>query len=197
MTLAFAAGSIPFSQLAARLTKDVDLRTVGGGTVSGTALYRVAGFGPMAVAGVCDIAKGSVGPLLAGRERPVVAAVAGAAAVCGHNWSPWLRGAGGRGISPAMGALLPHHPEGTLVLLLGLAAGRLLHETGLGSFVADVALVPILVQRGGTAAGLLAGAVVAPMLVKRLLGNGPVPGRATVEAYMHRLLFDNDGEAAE
>ena len=63
--------------------------------MSGTALYRVAGFTPLAVAGVLDVAKGAVGPLLAGRDRPVLAAVAGGAAVAGHNWSPWLRGRAG------------------------------------------------------------------------------------------------------
>ena len=48
----FGAGSIPFSNIASRRTRGVDLREVGSGTVSGTALYRVAGFTPLAVAGV-------------------------------------------------------------------------------------------------------------------------------------------------
>src|SRR5437764_448341 len=68
--LSFVAGSIPSSNITARLRAAVDLRDVGTGTVSGTALYRVAGFGPLAVAGIVDIAKAVVGPLLAGRARP-------------------------------------------------------------------------------------------------------------------------------
>src|SRR5438093_3199320 len=103
LVLSFAVGAIPFSYVAGRRARGVDLRTVGSGTVSGTALYRVAGFGPLAAAGVLDVAKGSVGPLLASRNRPGLAALAGGAAVVGHNWSPLLRGAGGRGISPAIG----------------------------------------------------------------------------------------------
>lgn len=43
LVVAFAAGSIPFSNLAARRARGVDLRRVGTGTVSGSALYRVAG----------------------------------------------------------------------------------------------------------------------------------------------------------
>jgi hypothetical protein len=39
LVVAFAAGSIPFSYLAARRTQGVDLRRVGTGTVSGTSLY--------------------------------------------------------------------------------------------------------------------------------------------------------------
>jgi glycerol-3-phosphate acyltransferase PlsY len=192
----YAAGSVPFSQLAARLTRQVDLRTVGSGTVSGTALYRVAGFGPLAVAGLCDIAKASIGPLLAGRDRPVLAAIAGAAAVSGHNWSPWLRGAGGRGIAPAMGALLPQQADGALVLLAGLAVGRAARRTGLGSFVTDLALLPFLARRRGWRAALAGGAVVAPMLVKRVLGNRP-PVRPTAAVYLRRLVFDHDRDDSD
>ncbi|MBM3658949.1 MAG: glycerol-3-phosphate acyltransferase, partial [Actinobacteria bacterium] len=48
LVLAFLAGSIPFTNIAARCTRGVDLRGVGTGTVSGTALYRVAGFPALA-----------------------------------------------------------------------------------------------------------------------------------------------------
>src|SRR5437660_880085 len=84
-------------------------------------LTVAAGFRVLAVAGVLDVAKGAVGPLLAGRDRPALAAAAAAAGVAGHNWSPFLRGAGGRGISPAIGALLAGAPVGAAVLLGGLA----------------------------------------------------------------------------
>ena len=139
----FLSGAIPFSNIAARLTRGVDLREVGTGTVSGTSLHRVAGFGPLAAAGVLEVAKGAVGPALAGRDRPLLAAAAAGAAVAGHNWSPFLRGAGGRGISPATGALLVQAPTGAGVLLGGMAGGRLLHQTALGSFVADLVVVPV------------------------------------------------------
>ena len=107
----YLAGAVPFSNVFARRTRQVDLRTVGSGTVSGTSLYGVAGFGPLAAAGVLEIGKGALGPLLAGRDRPKLAAAAG-----GRSWAttgrPFLRGAGGRGISPAIGASFPRRgPE--------------------------------------------------------------------------------------
>lgn len=189
--LAWLAGSVPFSNLAARARAGVDLRGVGTGTVSGTALYDVAGFGPLAVAGVCDLAKGAVGPVLAGRDRSGVAAVALGAAVIGHNWSPWLRGAGGRGISPALGGLAVANWPGTATLAAGLAAGRLARATGLGSFLADLALIPVLARSRGRP-GILAGlAVVGPLLAKRLTGNR-APERASARVYAHRLVYDRD-----
>jgi glycerol-3-phosphate acyltransferase PlsY len=188
--VAFLIGAIPCSQLAAGWRAGVDLRRVGSGTVSGTSLFRVTGFGPLAIAGVCDVAKGSVGPLLAG-DRPALAAVCGGLAVAGHNWSPFLRGAGGRGISPALGALLVQAWPGTLVLLAGLVLGRLVHETALGSFVADAALVPVTAITYGPAGALAGACVVLPMLVKRALGNAR-PSDPSTRTYVHRLLYDTD-----
>lgn len=189
--LAYLLGAIPFSNLFAGRLRGVDLRGVGTGTVSGTGLYRVAGFGPLAAAGLLDVAKGSVAGALAG-GRPVLGALAAGAVVCGHCWSVFLGGAGGRGISPAMGALAVVAWPGTVVLALGLACGRLLRETGLGSFLADVALIPVLaLTHGGlgAAAGL---AVVVPMMLKRVAGNAPAAPHRRAHIYANRLLFDTD-----
>lgn len=197
LAIAFGAGAVPFSNIAARARAGTDLRQVGTGTVSGTSLYRVAGFGPLAAAGVCDVAKGAVGPLLAGSRRPVLAACAGGLAVAGHNWSPFLRGAGGRGIAPALGALGANAWPGTPLLLSGMVLGRFAKQTSLGSFVAQAALVPVLARTHGRRGALAAACVVAPMWAKRLLGNYPLD-EPTWRGYGHRLLFDSDpGDAPE
>ncbi len=197
LALSFAAGAIPFSGLAARLVAGVDLRYRGSGTVSGTGLYDVAGFGPLAVAGSLDVAKGALGPLLAGRDRPVLGAVAAGVTIAGHNWSPALGGAGGRGISPALGATLVLAPEGTVVLGAGLGGGRLARQSGLGTLVALVGLFPALVWRRGRAGAVLAAAVALPMVVKRLAGN-QAPSRAGLGSVLAcRLLFDRDPVAGD
>lgn len=190
LLLSFAAGSVPASYVAARLTRGVDLRDVGSGTVSGTSLYRVAGFAPLALAGIFDLAKGALGPLLAG-DRAVVAACAGGLAVAGHNWSPFLRGAGGRGIAPALGALLVSAWPGAALLVIGMLVGKACGQTGLGAFAAEVGLTPVLAVWGGSDAALAGCAIALPMLVKRMTGNAPAthPRR---RAYAHRLLYDRD-----
>jgi glycerol-3-phosphate acyltransferase PlsY len=192
LAASFLCGSIPFSNIASRVVRGVDLRDVGTGTVSGTALHEVAGFGPLAVAGVLEVAKGSVGPLLAGRDRPELAAAAAGAAVAGHNWSPFLRGAGGRGISPATGALLASAPTGAALLLGGLAAGRLAHHTALVSLAADLALVPVARRVHGRRGALAAAAVAGVIVAKRLAGNAPPPSEARWTTLRNRLLFDRD-----
>ena len=191
--VSFALGAIPFSNLLAQSVAGTDLRSVGSGTVSGTALYRVAGFAPLAIGGLMDIAKAVPGVLAAG-SAPVVSALAAGAAVAGHNWSPFLRGAGGRGVSPAMGALAVVYWPGAVLLLAGLGIGRVIRRTGLASFAALVALPLLALAWGGRDAALAGAVVVAPMLLKRLTANNTVPpaGRRARVA-LRRLLYDNDG----
>jgi acyl phosphate:glycerol-3-phosphate acyltransferase len=190
LTTSYLAGAIPFAQIVARFTSTIDLRDHGVGTVSASGLKDVAGVGSVIVAGVLDVAKGTIGPLLAGaQQRPTLATIASAVAVTGHNWSPFLRGAGGRGISPAMGALLVVAPEGAAVLLAGVAAGRALGETALGALAAYAALAPALARTRGHAGRVTATAVLAPIVIKRLAGNR----RATApRTYLWRLLLDRD-----
>lgn len=190
---AYLVGSIPFSNIAARRLGGVDLRSIGTGTVSGTGLYATTGLRVLVAVGLLEVAKGAVGPLLAGRDDPRRAALAAAAAVSGHNWSPWLGGAGGRGISPALGALLVTAPAGTATLLAGLAGGRVAGETALGCLVADGALVPVCGAVHGRAGRQAALAVVVPLLAKRLAGNAPVGGDR--RTYLWRLLLDRDTPA--
>jgi len=195
LLLSFVVGSVPTTNLFARASRGVDLRKIGSGTVSGTALYRVAGFLPLAAAGILDIGKGALGPLLAGTDRPVLAALAGGAAVAGHNWSPFLRGAGGRGIAPALGALLVNAWVGAVLLLAGMTLGRFLGQTGLGAFVAELSLAPVLALTNGRDGAIAGLAIAVPMLVKRVVGNSrPIvaAGRGRGRVYFRRLLFDND-----
>ena len=127
--------------------------------------------------------------------HPALAAVAGGAAVVGHNWSPFLRGAGGRGISPALGALLVVAWPGAVMLLAGMILGKVFGETAVGALVAEVALAPVLAVTHG-AVGALAGISIAiPMLVKRVVGNArakPPRGRT----YRNRILYDRDDRIA-
>src|SRR6266511_4303239 len=152
--------------------------------------------GDMQAAGILVLSKGAIGPALAAwAGHPALAAVAGGVAVAGHNWSPFLRGAGGRGISPALGALLVVAWPGAVLLLAGMILGKLFGETALGALVAEVALTPVLAVIYG-AVGALAGASIAiPMLVKCVVGNTP-PAPPRGHTYLTRLLYDRDERVA-
>jgi hypothetical protein len=80
---------------------------------------------------------------------------------------------------------------GVVVLLGAMIAGKIVRETGIGGFVGEVALTPVLAVTNG-AAGALAGAAVAvPMLVKRVVGNTR-PDAPGWRPYAYRLFRDRD-----
>ena len=196
LLLAFLVGSVPTSNLFARASRGVDLREVGSGTVSGTSLYRVAGFLPLAAAGMLDIGKGALGPA-ARRHRPP-----GAGRLRGRcrRGRPQLvavpRGAGGRGLAPALGALLVNAWPGAVLLLVGMTVGRLVApDRTRRRCVAELALVPLLAFTDGRDGALAGAAIAVPMLVKRVLGNARpavASGPSLRRAYLHRFLFDHD-----
>jgi len=191
----FLVGSIPFCGIAARVLRGVDLRQVGTGTVSGSALYQVAGFVPLAGAGILDVAKGALGPWLAGPHRRGLGALAAAAAICGHNWSPLLRGAGGRGISPGIGALLVLAPEGAGVVLGGLAVGRIVRQTAAVTLASLGVLAVLLGRRRGRPGLATAASIGIPIVAKRLAGNRlprRTPRHELARVLLSRLLFDRD-----
>lgn len=191
LLLAFALGSIPVANLISTRARGVDLRDQGTGTVSGTGLYRVAGFRWLVVGGILDVAKGAAGPLLAGGGRPTTAAIAGGLAVAGHNWSPFLRGRGGRGIGPALGGLGVNAWPGILVLVVPWLLGRAVHQTGAGAFAGQMLLTPVLAVIDGGSGALVGGAVAIPMLLKRITSNR-APAVRGWRVYGHRLVFDRD-----
>lgn len=181
---AWLLGSVPFTNYAALRWAGRDLRDVGNGTVSGTGLFRVAGWWPLVLAGSADVAKGAAGAL-------ACPPMGGPAAVCGHNWSPLLGWEGGRGLSPMLGAAAVVAPEGAAALALGMAVGRLASNTSLGSLVGLGGAVAISAARGGRSRAAPVAAMAACVLAKRAAGNGR-PRHTPWRVVVHRLLFDCD-----
>lgn len=188
---AYLIGAVPVAQIIARLRCGADLRQMGTGTVSAGALVSVSGSGTVVMAGALDVAKGMAGALVASRAvSPLLAAAAAGATIAGHNWSPFLGGAGGRGFSPAVGALAVLAPEGAAVLIAGVAAGRVVAgDSAIGALAAYTVLPIVLHRTRGRTGTLTAMAVLIPMLGKRLAGNRRARG---VDAYLWRLLYDRD-----
>jgi glycerol-3-phosphate acyltransferase PlsY len=163
---AFLLGAIPTAQILARRVAGIDLTAVGSRTVSPTNLYRMSARWPAIAAGALDVAKGAGAVLLVGPGRGWFAALAGALAVTGHVFSPFLRGQGGRGLSPATGALFLVYWPGAVVMCAGLVIGVVARRVIPAMGGALVALVPVCLVTGGWPAAVMAAAVVAPIGAK-------------------------------
>jgi glycerol-3-phosphate acyltransferase PlsY len=109
--LGYLLGAIPFGLIIGRLTRGVDLRQYGSHRTGATNALRTLGAPAAAAVFVLDVAKGLVAVLLArllfGADPLAewAAALAGFAAIVGHNWSIFIGFTGGRGVATSGGAL--------------------------------------------------------------------------------------------
>ncbi len=124
---AYAVGGIPFSYIAGKLAKGIDLREHGSGNLGASNTYRILG-GRIALAVlILDIAKGLVPVLVASRfdaagAEPFHALAATTGAILGHLFSPYLKFSGGKGIATSAGAFAGLAPWAFAVALAVFAA---------------------------------------------------------------------------
>ena len=125
LVLAFLLGGIPFGLLISRYFLGIDIRSQGSGNIGMTNVMRVGGKTPGILTFVLDFAKGTVAVLLAeallspeleGVDRDFWISLVAVVAVCGHVFSIFLKGKGGKGVSTLFGVLAALH------LPTGLAA---------------------------------------------------------------------------
>jgi glycerol-3-phosphate acyltransferase PlsY len=169
---AFVLGGIPFSHLIGRL-RGVDLRTVGSGNIGATNLARALGYGMGVLGFFLDAAKGAVAvllprTLLGSQATPLVQALAGALAVIGHSFSPFLHFKGGKGVATAAGAFAILAPLATLAAMGVFAVVvALTRIVGLGSVLAALVLpVAAHVFGAGGAITTVAGVVAVLVIVR-------------------------------
>ena len=109
LAVSYIVGSIPFAYIIARLVKGIDIRKVGSGNVGATNVVRTVGKKWGILVFILDFLKGFIAPLIACLivRDPVNILVigAGVAAICGHNWTPFLGFKGGKGVSTSLGVI--------------------------------------------------------------------------------------------
>ena len=128
MSIAIAApigyllGAIPFGLIVGRVMRGIDIRDYGSHRTGATNALRTLGARAAAFVFLLDVGKGVAAVLLVRTlfaADPLVewaAAVAGFAAVVGHNWSVFIGFTGGRGVATSTGALGALAPWALLVL---------------------------------------------------------------------------------
>ncbi|MGH7163020.1 MAG: glycerol-3-phosphate acyltransferase [Planctomycetota bacterium] len=174
---AYLVGGAPFAYFFVRATHGIDLRATGSGNVGATnaarlykGAWRVPAF--LFIFGL-DAAKGYLAttflPGLFELEGSVPAVAAGAAAVLGHAFSPFLHFHGGKGVATTVGALWGLEPVATLLSLGAFFAALALTRTvAAGSLAFAVALPAFVLLRGraSPAVAFLAAALGAFILVR-------------------------------
>ena len=150
----YVCGSLPFGLWVGRLTRRVDVRTLGSGNLGATNVYRSLG-APAGIATlILDMAKGALPALLIPRTAlgaafpggPQWCAIAvGVAAVLGHAWTFLAGFRGGKGVATAGGVMLALAPIATAVgLVVFVIVVWMTRYISLGSVV-SAALFPAVV----------------------------------------------------
>ena len=170
VSIGYLAGSIPFAFLAGRYFRGVDIRRIGSGNVGAANVLRSTSTLMAVVVMLLDAAKGAAAVLFAQRLAPgdAAPAAAGIAAVVGHVYPLWLRFRGGKGVATAAGVFAILTPlalaPAAAIFVATVWATRFI---SLGSLVATLALAPIALALGSSAAVVGAAGAVALLIVFR------------------------------
>lgn len=140
----YLAGGIPTGYLVVWRLKGFDIRTKGSGNPGTANVYRIAGAKAGAITLAVDALKGWLPVLLAMRlypDRLDVPVLCGAAAIIGHDWTPFLRFSGGKGVATSAGVFFALMPlPMTLSTLVFIAGVWVTGHISVGSMVASAAL---------------------------------------------------------
>ena len=202
-------GAIPTAYLIGKLARGVDIRDYGSGNVGASNLsYHLGrrwvfplGISEFFIKGACPL---WIGQFVLGMERSDPSlVVAPLLAVAGHNWSPYLKFQGGRGIGVASGSLLALSPPLLAIFVAVLLAGWAVTKSSGVWVLISLALLPIWAVLISPKLALYpdqlvlswyCGGVLALIILKRLLSNWtPLQqGLPRKKVLFNRLFRDRD-----
>lgn len=147
LVLSYLVGSIPTGFILGKVGAGIDLRTYGSGSIGATNTMRALGPGAFVLVFAVDFLKAFL-PVQAGYlwlDTFTAQVVAGLGALVGHNWSLYLRFAGGRGVATGIGGLFAMAPGVSVVItLLTVVTILLTRYVSLGSILGAASALVIM-----------------------------------------------------
>jgi glycerol-3-phosphate acyltransferase PlsY len=166
----YLLGAVPFSYLAGRLVRGIDLREHGSGNLGATNAFRVLGAKVAAPVMLLDVLKGFVPTFFFarwdGQAAWAWALAYGAAAIVGHVFPVYMRFRGGKGVATAAGVFLALAPAAVgIALAAWLVVLALSRMVSLASLTAALVLPPALWLTRVPTAVLVLGCAVALFVI--------------------------------
>ena len=146
LAISYLLGAMPFGLLISRTCCGIDPRDEGSGNIGATNVGRLCGTKYGAMTLVLDVLKGFIPVLLATSfsDSYFFLTLVATAAVCGHMFSVFLHGKGGKGVATWVGAFLAISPWAVIICGLAfLAALYFYNFVSLASLVM-VAFMPVI-----------------------------------------------------
>ncbi|TET40061.1 MAG: glycerol-3-phosphate 1-O-acyltransferase PlsY [Dehalococcoidia bacterium] len=181
--LGYFIGAIPFGVVIGRLTRGIDVRDYGSGSMGMANVLRTVGARAGVLVFLADLAKGAAAVAFAWlifASLPAMVAwgqvAGGVAAVIGHSWPVYVGFRGGRGVTTGFGALLMiAWPVGLICFAIFLIVVALSRYVSLGSMLAGVSVLVVMISfvllNLEPFAYLVYGLIVAPLIIFRHRGN--------------------------
>lgn len=165
---AFFLGAIPFGRLIARSVGRIDITKKGSGNIGATNVARELGMKWGVLTLLLDFVKGFIPALcflLLFPEAKIGLSIIGLCSLLGHQFTPFLRFRGGKGVATTLGFFFAVSPLSTIPAIgVFLLTVYLSDFISLGSIVAAFSLSLFLALFGDSGA-LLAASLVAAVLI--------------------------------
>jgi len=194
IVISYLLGSIPFGYLVTRFSTGRNILEIGWRKTSGSNVFKNVGKWQGLFTGILDVLKGFLAVSLAQyfNASVPVQALCGVAAVTGHNYSCFLKFAGGRGIGTLIGAFLALSPGILGFSIIPLILLAIIWNASIGTIfflITAISLVAYFGQLGTV--GILPLVSLLPIFIKRL---SPIKELSLEkkELIENRLIFDND-----
>jgi glycerol-3-phosphate acyltransferase PlsY len=146
LAISYLLGAMPFGLLISRTCCGIDPREQGSGNIGATNVGRLCGtkFGAMTL--ILDVLKGFVPVLLAASfsDSYFFLTLVATAAVCGHMFSVFLHGKGGKGVATWVGAFLAISPWAVIICGLAFLAALYFYNFVSLASLLMVALMPVV-----------------------------------------------------
>jgi len=196
LIFAYILGSFPSGYLITRWSTGKNILKIGWRKTSGSNIYRHIGKWQGLLTGILDMAKGYLAVYLAQKLgfSSDVQVLSGVVAVTGHNWSCFLRFAGGRGIGTFIGAASALSPGVFWLSFISFVLFSFILNSAIATFIflATVLFLSIHFYQLETI-GLFTILCLLPILIKRLSPIEEIfPLKEKKILIKNRLIFDND-----
>jgi len=193
IVISYLLGSIPFGYIFSKISGKEILK-IGWRKTSGSNVFRNIGAWQGLATGILDVGKGFLAVYLAQNLGfpQLIQVLSGVAAVTGHNWSCFIKMAGGRGIGTLIGALAAFSIKILGFSLIPLVLLALIWNASIGTILFLVALIYFSIYFGQfETIGVLTSISLLPIFIKRL---SPISELSLEkkEVIRNRLIFDDD-----
>lgn len=134
-------GAIPFCYIIGKIHSKKDLTKIGDKNPGGwNLIFNVSKFWGI-IGSLLDFSKGFISYFITYKftNIEIISILAGCAAVAGHNYSPYLKFSGGRGLAATLGVLLAVSPLSLAAFAVGIISALFLIKNMIWGVVSGIA----------------------------------------------------------